>query len=209
MACSGHGARPHRLVVGLGNPGPRYAATRHNLGFTVLGLLAERWAAGPWEACCASLVAPATVGGVCVWLACPQTFMNRSGVAVALLREHSGLEMAQLVVVHDDLDLPLGNLRIRSRGGHGGHNGIRSVMESLGAGDFVRLKLGIGRPAEGVNVVDHVLSPFLPPEQAVLSGLLERAVDTLESIVVEGPTRARDLLSSSTSEKGGTHGKPS
>lgn len=209
MAGCGRGGRPHWLVVGLGNPGPRYASTRHNVGFGVVRLLAERWGDAPWEACCGSLLTPVRVRGRSVWLACPQTFMNRSGCAVAPLREESGLELAQLVVVHDDLDLPLGRLRIRTRGGHGGHNGIRSIVECLGSGDFVRLKLGIGRPAEGVSVVDHVLSPFTTPEQAVLSGLLERAADIVESIVVEGPEGAMKLLPSSTQEKGGKYGKPS
>lgn len=209
MVGSGHGGPPQQLVVGLGNPGPRYTATRHNVGFGVVQLVAKRWGAPPWEACCGSLVAPVRVRERSVWLACPHTFMNRSGFAVAPLREQSGLELAHLVVVHDDLDLPLGRLRIRTGGGHGGHNGIRSIVECLGAGDFVRLKMGIGRPAEGMSVVDHVLSPFTTAEQAVLSGLLEQAADIVESIVVEGPEGAMKLLPSSTQEKGGKYGKPS
>ncbi|MBE0616449.1 MAG: aminoacyl-tRNA hydrolase, partial [Proteobacteria bacterium] len=106
------------------------------------------------------------------------------------LVERSGVEIGRVVVVHDDLDLPLGCLRIRVRGGHGGHNGVRSVIESLGSGEFVRLKLGIGRPAEGESVVDHVLSPFRSQEEAVLSGFLDRAAAVAESIIVEGPARA-------------------
>jgi PTH1 family peptidyl-tRNA hydrolase len=183
-------------VVGLGNPGPRYGSTRHNLGFAVALHLAKRWCAEPWQAGCHSLLTAAQARGRRVWLARPQTFMNRSGTAVGELVAHSGVEIGRVVVVHDDLDLPLGRLRIRARGGHGGHNGVRSVLEALDSGEFVRLKLGIGRPAEGECVVDHVLSRFAPQEQAVLPGLLERAADAVESIIVEGPERAMNLFPS-------------
>ncbi|HSH69701.1 MAG TPA: aminoacyl-tRNA hydrolase [Deferrisomatales bacterium] len=196
MPTAGSGDRPDHLVVGLGNPGPRYGSTRHNIGFAVALRLAGQWRAEPWQARCHSLLATAEVRGRRVWLACPQTFMNRSGAAVAALVEHSGIEIGRVVVVHDDLDLPLGRLRIRVRGGHGGHNGVRSILDVFPSGEFVRLRLGIGRPAEGESVVDHVLSPFLPEEKAVLSGFLERAADAVESIIVEGPARAMNLFPS-------------
>jgi len=190
------GETPEYLVVGLGNPGPRYAHSRHNIGFAVAERLARRWGAGPWRASCHSLVARTAVGDSSVWLARPHTYMNRSGIALRELVRQSGVEIGRIVVVHDDLDLPLGRLRIRVQGGHGGHNGMRSVLEVLGAAPFVRLRLGIGRPAEQVNVVDHVLAPFAPQEEAVLSGFLERAAETVESIIVEGPVRAMNLFPS-------------
>ena len=196
MPWAGEGERPEYLVVGLGNPGPRYGPTRHNIGFLVAQHLAERWGAARWQACCHSLFTRSEVRDRRVWLARPHTFMNRSGAAVGALVERSGVEIGHVVVVHDDLDLPLGRLRIRARGGHGGHNGVRSVIESLGTGEFVRFRLGIGRPAEGVSVVDHVLAPFSEQEAAVLSGFLERAADAVESIIVEGPERAMNLFPS-------------
>ena len=196
MPWAGRGERPDHLVVGLGNPGPRYGPTRHNVGSTLALRLALRWNAAPWWDCRHSLLACAEVRGQKVWLARPQIFMNRSGAAVGALVEHSGVELGRVVVVHDDLDLPLGRLRIRVRGGHGGHNGVRSVMEVLASQEFVRLKLGIGHPAEGVSVVDHVLSPFTQQEEAVLSGFLDRAVDATESIIIEGPEKAMNLFPS-------------
>lgn len=185
---------PERLLVGLGNPGARYALTRHNLGFRVVELLARRWGAGAWHPACESLVVETQVAGLGVWLAKPQTYMNRSGSAARQLARQSGVEIGRIVVVHDDLDLPLGRLRIRVRGGHGGHNGLRSVIESLGTTEFVRLKLGIGRPPEGVGVVDHVLTPFLQQEEAALPEFLARAVEAVESIIVEGPEGAMNLF---------------
>ncbi|MHB8765316.1 MAG: aminoacyl-tRNA hydrolase [Deferrisomatales bacterium] len=190
MGDSGAGGRPEYLVVGLGNPGARYEATRHNVGFQVLDRLALRGGAGRSEALGHSLVTQVELSGHRVWLARPQTYMNRSGAAAVALLGCAGLTGAHLWVVHDDLDLPFGRLRIREAGGHGGHNGIRSIAEALGGGGFGRLKVGIGRPALRGEEVDHVLSPFAPDEQALLSGLLDRAADAVESIIVEGPVRA-------------------
>lgn len=176
------------LVVGLGNPGPRYEATRHNVGFRVVDLVAHRWGAAAWREACRSLVTE--VDRPPAVLAKPATFMNRSGLAVAALLAREPLPLERVVVVHDDLDLPFGRLKIRDGGGHGGHNGIRSIVEALGDGGFLRLKVGIGRPEQGEDVAEFVLSPFGAGEEAVLSDLLARAADALESIVIEGPLRA-------------------
>lgn len=181
---------PAWLVVGLGNPGPRYDGTRHNAGFLVVDRVAERWRAEPWRDACRSRVARARGGDHPVLLAQPQTFMNRSGAALRVLVERTGLPPGRVLVIHDDLDLPFGRLRIRVGGGAGGHNGIRSILEELGTGDFVRLKLGIDRPTGKGDGADYVLSPFSPDEQAVLDPLLGRAADAVESIIVEGPSRA-------------------
>ena len=187
---------PGHLLVGLGNPGPAYAATRHNLGYAVADRLAHRWQAGAWQREDAKLTTTVRVAGAVVLLVKPVTFMNRSGDAVGPLVAQTGLELGRVVVVHDDLDLPFGRLRIRLRGGHGGHNGVRSVIEALASREFVRLRLGIGRPAEADNVVDHVLSRFSSNEESVLSDFLERAADAAESIIVEGPERAMNLFPS-------------
>jgi PTH1 family peptidyl-tRNA hydrolase len=120
--------------------------------------------------------------------------MNRSGEALRALRERTGIDLARVIVIHDDLDLPFGRLRIRRTGGHGGHNGVRSLIEVVGSGDFVRLKIGIGRPAGTGDVVDYVLSPFTPDEAAELDGLIERSADAVESIVADGPERAMNRI---------------
>ncbi len=189
-------ARPGEghLVVGLGNPGPRYAATRHNLGFRVVERVADRWAAGPWRETCHSLVADACLEGCPVVLARPQTYMNRSGEAVARLVDRFGQDLDRLVVVHDDLDLSFGRLRIRTRGGHGGHNGIRSILAALGEDAFVRLKIGIGRPVGTVGVTNHVLGPFDEDEAALVPAVLDRAADAVEHIVWEGPNQAMNRM---------------
>ncbi|GAB4276623.1 MAG: aminoacyl-tRNA hydrolase [Deferrisomatales bacterium] len=184
------------MVVGLGNPGAQYAATRHNAGFLAVERLADRHGAPAWERSCHSQTTRVRLEGRAVVLARPQTYMNRSGPAVAALLHRLGLGPEGLVVVHDDLDLPFGTLRIRQGGGHGGHNGVRSIIEALEARDFVRLKIGLGRPPGDVDPADYVLSPFDPDEKAVLSGLLDRAAEALESIVVEGPLRAMNRIHS-------------
>jgi PTH1 family peptidyl-tRNA hydrolase len=120
--------------------------------------------------------------------------MNRSGWAVRLLLQASELAPAGMLVIHDDLDLPFGRLRVRTAGGHGGHNGLRSILESLGTGEFLRLKVGIGRPAEGADPVEHVLSPFDANEEAELPRVLDRAADAAECILLEGPPRAMNLF---------------
>jgi PTH1 family peptidyl-tRNA hydrolase len=184
------------LVVGLGNPGPPYEDTRHNLGFRVVDRLAERAGFSSWQARCRSRVAGGRWGGLTVVLAEPQTHMNRSGAALATLIEYAGVALSRTLVVHDDLDLPFARLRIRDGGGHGGHNGLRSILEVLGSGSFLRLKIGIGRPSGKGDVVDYVLSPFSLDEQAVLPDLVERAADATESIVFEGPLQAMNRFHS-------------
>jgi PTH1 family peptidyl-tRNA hydrolase len=162
-----------RAVVGLGNPGARYVATRHNLGFLVVDRLAVS-AGAEWSADrqARSQVAEAEIGGHPVLLVKPQTFMNRSGLAVAALRERLEWTPADLLLVVDDFYLPFGRLRLRRRGSDGGHNGVASVVEALHSDDFPRLRLGIGEPPVGEDAIDYVLRPFDPSEDvAALSGL--------------------------------------
>lgn len=182
-----------QLVVGLGNPGRQYAHTRHNVGFMVLDELAKRWGLRwrrKWRL--AAMVAEATTAAGKVWLAKPQTFMNRSGTAVAALLKWLRLTPAALLVVVDDADLPLGQIRLRLAGGSGGHHGLQSVVEALGGSEqFPRLRVGIGRsrPA-GQDITDHVLGTFSPAEASALAAGLAAAVAAVELALNRGLTAA-------------------
>jgi peptidyl-tRNA hydrolase, PTH1 family len=180
----------HWLVAGLGNPGSDYVRSRHNLGFAVVERLAEdgsaKFAQGSWE----SEVAGIRVSAVPVVLIKPQTYMNRSGAAVAAWLERFGLPPARLVVVHDELDLPLGRLRIAVAAGAGGHRGVRSVQDTLGTTEFPRVRLGIGRPDAGEAAADRVLADFGPEEMPTIAAMVARAVEAVRSLIREGAARA-------------------
>lgn len=178
------------LVVGLGNPGADYASTRHNVGFMVVEAFAAAHRIALKKTGSHARVGRGVVNGKDVWVAEPLTFMNRSGGAVRLLLQESGGDVASLLVIHDDLDLPLGQLRFKRRGGPGGHNGIRSIIEVLGGNDFLRLKVGIGRPAGSTEVTDHVLDAFMPAERATVDSMIERARDAVEMLLTDGVTAA-------------------
>lgn len=173
------------LIVGLGNPGARYARTRHNIGVRVLELAAARWSVNLGPAGRARS-GKGRVGSVEVRLAAPLTWMNETGPAVKALLEELTLSPRDLVVIHDDLDLELGRLRIKRNGGSGGHNGLLSILTALETDEFCRLKVGIGRPAPGEDPAEFVLSPFPPEETPRIEAGLERAVAALESLVAEG-----------------------
>jgi PTH1 family peptidyl-tRNA hydrolase len=182
-----------KLVVGLGNPGSEYADTRHNVGFRVVERLAERHAiALRAERRLEGRVGEGTIRGVRAALLLPLTYMNRSGRAVAAALEERPLDEvgADLLVVYDDLDLPFGRLRIRPGGGAGGHRGLADVQAQLGRSDFPRLRFGIGRPAEGLDGVDHVLAPFDPAEAEALAPRLALAVEAVEAVLYEGVAAA-------------------
>jgi len=175
------------LVVGLGNPGPQYRSTRHNFGWLALEITSFVWGI---PLCRHDLEARWGVGrlrGAEVILAQPQTFMNESGRAVLLLNQQ--LAPHQLVVVHDDVDLPLGRLRIKWGGGDGGHLGVRSIIQAVGP-DFWRVRLGIGRPPPSVNTAQWVLAPFEPSELPRVEETTRRALEALECLLTEGPQRA-------------------
>jgi len=177
------------LIVGLGNPGERYAQTRHNLGARAVERAAAGWSValktGDLARQGRGRIGPADRPAD-VTLAIPLTWMNTSGPAVKSLLDSLGLSPDQLVVVYDDLDLPLGRMRIRRSGGPGGHNGLLSIIAALNTGAFCRLKLGIGRPPLHVEAADYVLAPFLAEEQAEVDRVLERAVPALDCLVTEG-----------------------
>jgi peptidyl-tRNA hydrolase, PTH1 family len=174
------------LVVGLGNPGPAYARTRHNVGFAVVERLAEearaRFVAGE----CESDAARVRLGSTPVLLLKPQTFMNRSGTAIAGWLSRLGLPPARLLVVHDDLDLAVGRLRLVAAAGAGGHRGVGSIQESLGTTEFPRVRIGVGRPETDEDAADRVLADVPPEEAATLADSVVRAADAVRSLILEG-----------------------
>ena len=176
-----------KLVAGLGNPGPRYAGTRHNVGFLVVDQLARRWAASVdkyerrWEA----QLGEGHYADERVLLLKPQTYMNLSGESVAKLTRFFKIPSQRVLVVYDDLDLPLARLRLRPDGGAGGHKGIRSIIERLGTQAFPRLRVGIGRPVHG-DPVDFVLQDFTADEWTDVEAALDRAVEAIEHWLSHG-----------------------
>ncbi len=148
------------LVVGLGNPGPRYEATRHNAGFMVVDHLGEDLGASYWKSLGGATVAETRLGDAELVLAMPQTFMNVSGNPVAHLAGHYEIEPDHIIIVHDDIDLPPATVRAKRGGGHGGHNGLRSIHARLGSGDYLRVRVGVGRPPGRQDPADYVLEPL-------------------------------------------------
>jgi len=168
------------LIVGLGNPGRVYARTRHNAGFMVVDALAQRLGTSFTRTRHQALLAETRFGPHRVLLAKPQTYMNLSGRAVAPLVRYYRLPLERLMVVYDDLDLPFGTIRLRPKGGHGGHKGLKSIIESLGGRrDFPRLRIGIGRPPGRMEAADYVLRPFSSAEQEQWPWIRDRAVEAL------------------------------
>ena len=175
-----------KLIVGLGNPGRRYRLTRHNVGWEVISRLARRARIAVDDEDGFSEVGRGSIGGTRVILARPQTYVNVSGEAVRDLRRRHRLRPQDILVVVDDLDLPLGRLRLRASGSAGGHNGLKSIIEALGTTEFPRLRVGIGRPPEGVDPADHVLTRFTSDERAVVDAALDRAAEAIETAIAEG-----------------------
>ena len=178
------------LVLGLGNPGAQYAATRHNLGFMVVAELATRLGVSLTRRGLASLWGQGRLAGRKVILAQPQTFMNLSGQAAISIMNYFDLPPARVVVVHDDLDLEPGRLKVATKGGAGGHKGVASLLGHLGGGQFVRLKVGIGRPRHQETVEDYVLSGFYADQRELFQQAVREAADCLEVILTQGPVEA-------------------
>jgi PTH1 family peptidyl-tRNA hydrolase len=195
-----------RVVIGLGNPGPEYRKTHHNLGFWVVDQLTERWGTRLSRRAFSSLVGEAQWHGEKVLLVQPQTYMNRSGEAVVKIRDFYHLDLSDFLVIHDDLDLPVGQLRIkRGGGGAGGNRGVASIIAALGSKDFIRVKIGIGRPPERQDPAAFVLQAFTPQEEASIFLAIGRAVEAVEVVLVEGVEKAMALFhprdQASTTEK--------
>ena len=191
---------PMHLIVGLGNPGAEYAKTRHNAGFLLVEKLAEQWRSG-WtnERKFAARVARIERSGQKVLLAEPQTFMNLSGEAVGALVKFYQLPLEKILVAVDDADLPLGEIRLRPVGGTGGHHGLESVTQHLGAKTFARLRIGIGRKNEAREITGHVLGKFSADENALLEKVLERAANQMECWVNAGLQKAMNQFNGAIS----------
>ncbi|HEY2947959.1 MAG TPA: aminoacyl-tRNA hydrolase [Micromonosporaceae bacterium] len=177
------------LVVGLGNPGPAYAKNRHNVGFTVVDLIADRMGVkvGRHRRAVAEVAEGRLgFGGPRVVLAKPMTYMNLSGGPVAALSQFYKVPADRIVAAHDDLDLPYGQLRAKLGGGEGGHNGLRSMSMSLGTKDYLRVRFGIGRPPGRQDPADYVLSDFSATERKELEFLVDRAADLAEAVITRG-----------------------
>lgn len=181
-----------KLVVGLGNPGKEYAHNRHNVGFRCINRLARLHSINVKQHQCQSQVGIGTIAGIKVVLAKPKTFVNLSGNAVNQLMRKHDIDISDLIVIYDDLDLPLGKIRIRPSGSSGGHRGMKSIIAALGSQDFCRIKIGIGRPNPNSEidhdvdiVVDHVLSDFTPDEEQLIKPAIARAAEAVESIITE------------------------
>jgi PTH1 family peptidyl-tRNA hydrolase len=164
-----------KVVVGLGNPGREYAATRHNVGYAVVDLLAQSTRAGRFQSRFQAQVAELIEDADKLLLVKPETFMNLSGRCVRQLVDFYQLPVDQLLVVCDDINLPLGKLRFRARGSHGGHNGLRSLQEHLGTAEYSRLRIGVERPTD--DAVDHVLGRFRPSERPVIEEAVAKAAE--------------------------------
>ncbi len=189
------------LVVGLGNPGREYAGNRHNVGFDVVTELAARAKAPPLREKFGAEIGEATIRGERVLLCKPMEFMNVSGQAVARVAKFWKIAPASIVVVHDDLDLPFGRLKLGAGGGHGGQNGVRSMIADLGSADFLRVRFGIGRPAPGGDAANYVLADFSRAEQKELPDLRAIAADAVEEILANGLTAAMNRFNVKKNDK--------
>ena len=174
------------MVVGLGNPGAGYEASRHNVGFRAVEALADRAGITLGRRRYRSLFARGSLHGEELLLVKPLTFMNDSGSAVVAWQQALGLEPVRIIVIHDDLDLPTSQLRVKAGGGHGGHKGVRSIFEALGSADFLRIKVGIGRPRYGSDPVEHVLGPFEEAERDEMKMAVEQAAEAVEVLLQDG-----------------------
>lgn len=174
------------LVVGLGNPGVKYQKTRHNIGWRVVDEMARRYALGAGRSEQRALTWDGRIAEVRVKLAKPQTYMNRSGEAVRALMHYYDISPHRLLVVHDDLDTLFGKLKLRKSGGHGGQNGLRSIIQHLNSKDFARLRFGIGRPPGRMDPVDYVLQPFRGGDQDLAAELVGTAADAIETWLRDG-----------------------
>lgn len=180
------GAAADLLIVGLGNPGDEYQGSRHNVGAEVVELLAKRHGARLRRRKERALTDEVTIDGNRVALAVPLTYVNDSGLAVRALVRRFGVTPERLVVVHDELDLPVGQLKVKSGGGLAGHNGLRSIVAHLHSQDFQRVRIGVGKPVSKERGADHVLNRFGKRERADVDVTVEQAADAVETIVREG-----------------------
>jgi PTH1 family peptidyl-tRNA hydrolase len=174
------------LVVGLGNPGNKYEDTRHNAGFMVADKIAQDFKISFNKTKFDTLFGRGFIEDVDVLLAKPMAFMNRSGPPLQKLAHYFQIPGEDMLVIHDDIDLAFGRLKIKEKGGHGGHNGIRSIMDAFGGGDFSRLRIGVGRSAAGENVTEHVLGRFSAAKGEMVVRIISAARDAVVTVLGEG-----------------------
>lgn len=189
-----------RLIVGLGNPGEKYRRTRHNAGFMVIDELAQRLTLGAKERIDDAWAVKTEIAGERVVLLKPQSFMNRSGPVVEAALRWFNIEPDSLVVVSDDVALPLGTLRIRARGSHGGQNGLRSIIESIGTEEFARLRFGIGSSEPILDLAGYVLSDYADAEVLRVQDMVSRAADALTVLVEHGVERAMNTFNATNAQ---------
>lgn len=188
-----------QVIVGLGNPGEEYAHTRHNSGFEVIDELATRWKVSYWKTTCGALVGKAKVpladgSTEEVILAKPQSFMNLSGGPVQLLCKEYDEAPAELIVIHDELDIDAGTVRVKKGGGHAGHNGLKSIIAKLGTRDFLRVRVGIGRPPGRMSVVDFVLQAPKKEAKDLFDQAVVTAADAVQSILDNGVEKTQNVF---------------
>lgn len=186
-----------RLVVGLGNPGDPYHKTRHNAGFMVIDDLAGHFSIGLGQQ--NKFMAEfgrGVIGEDKVILVKPQAYMNQSGPPIRRVADFFKIPVQDILVIHDDIDVVFGNVKIKEKGGDGGHRGLKSLRGTLGSDAFIRLRIGVGRPIAQMSVTDHVLGRFNPEERKALSGVIERARDAVAVILCKGVREAMNLFNS-------------
>lgn len=181
------------IIAGLGNPGPSYQWTRHNAGFLFLERLAHLENVSIAKKAFSGLIGEWDFAGHHLILLKPQTFMNLSGNSIMQALQFYKLQLSNMIVIHDELDLPFGSVRFKNGGGHGGHNGLRSIMENLGKGDFVRLRIGIGKSPHG-DTTDHVLGKIPPDQMEKLPNILDGGIEMLEVMLKEGLPKSMSLF---------------
>ncbi|WP_196593021.1 aminoacyl-tRNA hydrolase [Pectinatus sottacetonis] len=179
-----------KIIAGLGNPGQEYSKTKHNVGFMFIDALAEKLTVGSWQEKFNAAVSQTVIGTDKVLLLKPLTFMNLSGNAVAPAMHWYKLKPSDVIVVHDDMDLPPGMIRIRTKGNSGGHNGIKSIISSIGSNEFIHVRIGIGHPLPNWRVNDHVLSRFSPEDQKSVQEAIQKLIPAVECIINESADKA-------------------
>ena len=178
------------LIVGLGNPGPTYEKTRHNIGFMAVDRLIRHHRLSNYRNLLNAEMAYGRIGANPVWVAKPMAYMNRSGGPVNGIIRTIGFQCEDMVVIHDDIDLAYERLKIKEKGGDGGHNGLRSLIDALGTDDFVRVRMGVGRPEADIGVIDHVLGEFDADRYLSLERFLSKAIEAVEVILCQGAKEA-------------------
>ena len=184
-----------KIIAGLGNPGLKYAGSRHNMGFSVLTELADRYDVSVNRAECKSLTGRTIIKGEKVLLAMPQTYMNLSGEAVSQLLNYYKCTAEDLIVIYDDIDLDVGNVRIRAKGSAGGHNGMKNIIQLIGTEEFCRIKLGVGHKPEGWDLADYVLGRFPEDELPTVRDAVKTAASAVDEIIENGIASAMNKYS--------------